>query len=180
MTWAICAGHPTTDMPTSTEIYLDIETTWDRTITVIGISCAVGEVIQLVAPKISPRQVLDALPATGVMYTFNGHSFDLPVIKKQLGIGLRERYDSRDLRYLCKDQGLTGGQKAIEQHLGLKRHTEGVDGMEAIRLWDRWHRQGCEASLDRLLHYNREDVLGMRLLKETVTTPKLVNRKATT
>ncbi len=155
-------------MPRPLEIYLDIETDWHRTITVIGIYSSETGFTQMVAPEISRRRLLAALPDAGVLYTFNGHSFDLPVIRKQCGIDLRERYDSRDLRYLCKDKGLTGGQKAIERHLGVERNTVGVDGREAIRLWDRWRRQRCQDSLERLLYYNREDVMGMRDLKRKV------------
>lgn len=157
-------------MPRPLEIYLDIETAWDRSISVIGIYSSQTDFVQLVAPQVSKRRLLAAMPDTGVLYTFNGHCFDLPVIRQQVGIDLRERYESRYLRYLCKDKGLTGGQKAIERYLGVERDTDGVDGMEAMRLWGRWCRHGCQDSLGRLLHYNREDVLGMRVLKQAVVT----------
>jgi uncharacterized protein YprB with RNaseH-like and TPR domain len=154
-------------MPRPIDIYLDIETSWDRSITVIGMFSRLTGFVQLVAPRIGPRLLLDALPDNGVLHTFNGHCFDIPVIRQHLGVDLRSRFESRDLRYLCKAKGLTGGQKLIERQLGLERATEGVDGMEAMRLWNRW-QGGCRDSLDLLLRYNRDDVMGMRVLKQAV------------
>lgn len=142
------------------DIYLDIETSWDRGITVIGFHAEATGLVQLVAPDIDPGALVSALPGSGRLITFNGHAFDLPVIRAQLGVDLRSRYDSLDLRYLCKSAGLSGGQKAIEHILGIERDTEGVDGRQAMQLWAAW-RRGSRAALDRLLAYNRDDVLGM-------------------
>lgn len=146
-------------------IYLDIETEWDRTLTVLGFHSRETGTVQLVGSDITARRLRAVLPRTGRLVTFNGHCFDLPVIRTQLGIDLRSTHDSVDLRYVCARSQLKGGQKLIEQHLGIARGTEGVDGREAITLWNRY-RRGDRAALDLLLAYNEEDILGMKEIEK--------------
>jgi uncharacterized protein YprB with RNaseH-like and TPR domain len=148
-------------MPRLPTIYLDVETEWDRTLTVLGFHSRETGTVQLVGSEITARRLRSVLPKTGRLVTFNGHCFDLPVIHKQLGIHLRSTHDSVDLRYVCARCQLTGGQKLVEQRLGIVRKTEGVDGQEAIKLWSR-HLRGDRAALELLLAYNEEDLLGMR------------------
>lgn len=148
-------------MPLPSTIYLDIETEWDRTLTVLGFHSRETGTVQLVGSEITARRLRSVLPKTGRLVTFNGHCFDLPVIHKQLGIHLRSTHDSVDLRYVCARCQMAGGQKLVEQRLGIVRDTAGVDGREAIRLWNRYLRGEREA-LDLLLAYNEEDILGMK------------------
>jgi hypothetical protein len=105
------------------------------------------------------------LPRSATIYTFNGHCFDLPVIKGQLGIDLRQRYESVDLRYVCKQRGLTGGQKLIERRLGIGRELPGMDGRDALYLWQKYQQHGDEDALKLLLAYNREDVLNLARIR---------------
>jgi uncharacterized protein YprB with RNaseH-like and TPR domain len=114
-----------------------------------------------VAPEVSPWHLVRALPDASRLFTFNGHSFDLPVIRKQLGIDLRARFDSVDLRHVCRRAGWTGGLKAIERRLGVGRRLPDVDGRDAQRLWARFRARGDDEALRLLLLYNREDVLNM-------------------
>ena len=102
------------------EIFLDIETDWDREITVVGFSSRMTGLVQLVGAEITRRRFLKELPRKGHLYTYNGHSFDCVCIRHQFGIDLRESFDSRDLRWVCQRLGLMGGQKAIEDHIGVK------------------------------------------------------------
>ena len=149
----------------SDEIYLDIETDrWQR-ITVVGFRSQTTGLVQFVGDEISPRRLHDTLPPTGRLFTYNGHCFDLPVIRKQLGLDLRVRFASCDLRFVCQRHGLRGGQKAVEHQLGHRRALEGMDGWEAVVLWAR-HLRGDDAALPRLLRYNAEDVDGLALIKE--------------
>lgn len=141
-------------------LYLDIETDWSRRITVIGL-CHRGRFRQLVGGAITAAGLQRSLPRSATLYTFNGHCFDLPVIRQQLGVDLRQRYRSVDLRYACKERGLTGGQKAIELRLGIGRGLPGMDGRDAIWLWQRYQDTGDEAALRLLLGYNREDVMNL-------------------
>ncbi len=141
-------------------LYLDIETDWSRQITVIGLYHR-RRFCQLVGREATAARLLQALPRAATIYTFNGHCFDLPVIKRQLGVDLRQRYPSVDLRYVCKRRGLTGGQKLIEQRLGIGRDLPGMDGRDALYLWQNYQQYGDEDALRRLLAYNREDVLNL-------------------
>ncbi len=147
------------------DIYLDIETDAVQSITVVGFRSAVTGLVQLVGAEVTPARLHAALPATGQLFTYNGHCFDLPVIRKQLGLDLRARFASCDLRFVCQRYGLRGGQKAVEHQLGHRRALEGMDGWEAVILWQR-HVRGDAAALPRLLRYNAEDVDGLALIKE--------------
>lgn len=139
------------------EVFLDIETDWNRPITVIGFTSDSTGVVQLVGSDICRKRLLNVLPSNARLFTFNGHCFDLPCIRTQLGIDLRQRFESHDLRYLCKSVGLSGGQKAIEVKLGIRRELNGMDGSDAVRHWKRYQR-GDAAALDTLLRYNEEDL----------------------
>jgi uncharacterized protein YprB with RNaseH-like and TPR domain len=95
------------------DIYLDIETDERMHITVVGFRAAETGLVQLVGDEVTPERLHAELPAAGRLFTYNGHCFDLPVIRKRLGMDLRVRFDSWDLRFICQRQGLTGGQKHI-------------------------------------------------------------------
>ena len=149
----------------SSAVYLDIETDWHRNITVLGFWSSTTGVVQLVGTEVTAARVRRLLARGGRLYTFNGHCFDLPVIRKQLGLDLRTSHNSIDLRYSCADNGLTGGQKAVEKRVRFSRALDGVDGLAAIRLW-RAHQRGAAGALPRLLAYNREDLAGLRCIRK--------------
>jgi uncharacterized protein YprB with RNaseH-like and TPR domain len=68
---------------------------------------------------------------------------------------------------LLKRIGYSGGLKRVETQLGLQRseRTRGLDGWDAVRLWNEYRRGSWEA-LSLLLQYNEEDVVNMRPLLE--------------
>ena len=146
-------------------LFLDIETNYSHQITVIGFYESSRGLVQLVAPRISRTSLLRALPKVERLYTFSGHCFDLPRIRNELDLDLRARFESVDLRYVCKDAGWTGGQKAIEDLLGIRRTLPGVDGRYAQYLWHRYTRFEDQDALQQLLLYNREDVMNMVRIK---------------
>jgi uncharacterized protein YprB with RNaseH-like and TPR domain len=145
--------------------YLDIETSFAGEITVIGIFRPPDDLIQIVHPDISQDAVLEALDGADEVITYWGHRFDLPVIARMLGVNLRDRFESRDLADHCHRHGLYGGLKVVEQVLGIARQSDGIDGMDAMRLWDRWRRGDMEA-LKVLLRYNEDDVVNLYLLEK--------------
>ena len=111
---------------------------------------------------------LEELPAYlgrfQVLVTFNGILFDVPF--------LEHRFPSMvvppahvDLRFVLRRLGYTGGLKRIEQQLRLgdRQGVEGVDGFEAVRLWESY-RRGNAAALDRLVRYNRADTVNLEPL----------------
>jgi uncharacterized protein YprB with RNaseH-like and TPR domain len=160
-------------MPEQVEIFFDVETDWDRSLTLVGFHSAVTGTVQVVGNEITAARLRKELPGTGRLYTYNGHCFDLPVIRQQLGLNLRAVFDSQDLRWICQRHGITGGQKAIEQRIGICRQTKGIDGLEAIALWNRYLR-GDHAALDTLLRYNQEDLSGLEAIRRHLCTRGLL------
>jgi uncharacterized protein YprB with RNaseH-like and TPR domain len=157
--------------------YLDIETTGLRpaecALTVIGIYRENGrddEVIQMVGDEISRSKLVDALENTSMLYTYNGSRFDLPFINTKLGINLAEHCTHEDLMYACWKQKLKGGLKSVERQLGIARELTDIDGLMAIQLWYEYVDQGNENSLAKLLKYNEEDVVNLRVLRERLST----------
>ena len=142
-------------------LYLDIETDHHGRISVIGFYKRSYGLVQLVGREVTPAKLLRALPPARRIFTFNGNSFDLPVIRRQLGVDLKLRYESVDLRHCCARAGWSGGQKAIERQLGLARTLGGMNGRDAQALWSCFTGSGDEKALRSLLIYNREDVLNM-------------------
>jgi uncharacterized protein YprB with RNaseH-like and TPR domain len=155
------------------EAFIDIETTglspWDSEITVIGFYICSGmdsRSVQLVGRDITRTEVLATLEGVDTIYTYNGARFDLPFIYQHLGVNLAEMYDHCDLMFRCWRNNLKGGLKGVEKQLGINRESEGVDGFEAIRLWNRYLYTADLEALETLLRYNLEDVVNLKTLKE--------------
>jgi len=146
--------------------YLDIETSFYGRITVVGIFVPPDNFVHLVGNMIEEYTIMRALDTSNVIVTFNGSRFDIPVIKKRFGLDLRSHFKSHDLMYDCWRQGLYGGLKVVEKKLGIGRKTEGLTGMDAPILWERYIREGDESALDLLLKYNRDDVMNLLVLEE--------------
>ena len=152
--------------------YLDIETTGTApdvaAITVIGLYD--GEHAQAYVQGRNLTQFEDAVQDCTLLVTYNGKLFDLPFIRREMGLALNQAHI--DLRYPLAALGYTGGLKKIERSLGLER--EGplslLDGWCAVVLW-RFHEQGDPRALETLLRYNLEDVIHLpALLAEVYNT----------
>jgi len=149
-------------------LYLDIETNYSGEITVIGMYAKSIGLVQLVRPNISADELLNALPKVKRLYTYNGHCFDLPVIRKQFGVNLREHYESIDLRFACQRIGWKGGLKKVEQQLGIDRKLPGMDGMAALWLWEQYWIENDKSALKTLLTYNKEDVMNLIAVRQAL------------
>ncbi|MDX1612598.1 MAG: ribonuclease H-like domain-containing protein, partial [Candidatus Thermoplasmatota archaeon] len=150
-------------------LYLDIETTGlaypeGRTTVVGGHMPATGTQLLVKDQDLSARSVQAMLDEASLLVTFNGKQFDIPFLQKEFDV-TADHLPHLDLRFALKKVGITGGLKKIEHKLGIAREDEvaGMDGYEAVLLWKRWER-GEEAALDKLLAYNREDVVNMEPL----------------
>jgi hypothetical protein len=139
--------------------FLDIETTglspFAGIVTVTTVHGG-GKVRSFVA-----GEDLEELPAYlrrfAVLVTFNGSRFDVPFLRATFP-HLVPPPAHIDLRFVLYRLGLSGGLKRIEATLGVGRRegVEGVDGLQAVRLWQDY-RRGNAAALDRLIRYNRAD-----------------------
>jgi len=152
--------------------YLDIETTglspYGGIVTVVTVHGG-GSTRTFVA-----GDDLEELPAFlgryQVLVTFNGSRFDVPFLLASFPQMLLPPAHI-DLRFLLYRIGHAGGLKRIEQRLGLgdRSGVEGIDGLEAVRLWQEY-RRGSANALDRLVRYNRADTVNLEpLLKFTAT-----------
>lgn len=148
------------------EAYLDIETSFEYQITVIGIFREDRGFQQLVGRRVNQTNLLRLLQGSGEIITYNGSRFDLPVIRRNLGVNLGERFESNDLMYSCWHKNLYGGLKSVERALGIPRQSADIDGFEAMRLWRRYEEARDRKALERLLAYNEEDVMNLVKLKE--------------
>ena len=109
-----------------------------------------------------------------LLVSFFGTSFDLPFLRRRFpALALDQLHI--DLCPALRRLGQTGGLKAIEHRLGIRRvdEVEGMSGMDAVYLWSRWERRRDKEALARLLAYNRADIENLKLLLEW-TYPRLV------
>jgi len=147
------------------QAYLDIETTFDGAISVIGIYRPEAGTYQLVGGGVSDLNLYRALEGVHTIYTYNGGSFDLPVIRRRLHADLKRDFSHHDLMRDCWKQGLKGGLKKVELQIGIVRSTLGMSGWDAPRLWQRYEAYGDTAALELLLRYNRDDIVHLPRLR---------------
>ncbi|MGD8353089.1 MAG: ribonuclease H-like domain-containing protein [Pseudomonadota bacterium] len=145
--------------------YLDIETTFDGQISVVGIHIPGREMVQLTGNQVTDLLIAQALEGVTTVVTFNGASFDLPVISRTTGLKVRDMVEHRDLLHVCRKKGLRGGLKRVEVLLGITRNSDIVDGRMAPRLWQRYESYGDEEALKELLAYNRDDCVNLEVLE---------------
>lgn len=144
--------------------FLDIETDGGDLVTAVGVLDRHG-------PRVYLRgRDLEAFPeATAgwkVVVTFNGASFDLPILRRAFP-GWRPPLAHVDLRHLWWRLGHQGGLKLLEKETGVGRpdHLDGVDGWQAVRLWRR-HLDGDRGALRLLAEYNLYDAVNLRTLMD--------------
>jgi hypothetical protein len=114
---------------------------------------------------------LEALPGRlagrRVWVTFNGGSFDLPVLRHAFH-GLPRPVLHLDLKPLCRRIGLGGGLKSVEDRLGIARppHLRGRSGMDAVLLWRAYQSTGDVEALRFLVEYNLYDAFQLRAVAD--------------
>jgi uncharacterized protein YprB with RNaseH-like and TPR domain len=147
-------------------VYLDIETNGGdqglEEITVIGIYD--GLAFRHFTNGIDLPELEMAISKYALIITYNGGAFDLPRIRRWFPhIALPPAHI--DLKPLLNLLGYRGGLKKIEKDLGIRRdgEIEGMHGREAVSLW-KAYQWGDPAALDRLIQYNRADVLNLEPL----------------
>ena len=148
--------------------YLDIETDGlrrDSRVTVVGIHRN-GRTRTLVRGlDLSAESLSSELEGSRLLVTFNGRSFDVPLLEYNFPFAL-PRIPHFDLRHGCARIGLRGGLKRIEKEIGIARpmEVEYVTGEEAAYLWKLWERRGKENALKLLRRYNEEDTRNLEPL----------------
>ncbi len=151
--------------------FLDIETTGlsprEGSITCVTVHGG-GRTVTLVQGE-DLEEVAAVLRRFVLLVTFNGRSFDVPFLSASFP-ALVFPPGHADLMLLLRRLGQRGGLKIIEKRLGVGERSglEGVDGLEAVRLW-RAHVRGVSGALERLLNYNRADTVNLEPLMQYAT-----------
>jgi uncharacterized protein YprB with RNaseH-like and TPR domain len=143
--------------------YLDIETTgMSATAVVTTVALYDGRSLRTYVRGHNLDDFARDVQDYQLLVTYNGKSFDLPVLRRCLGCRLGQAHI--DLRYALAGLGLRGGLKACERRLGMARPgMEEIDGFVAVLLWHR-HARGDERALQTLLAYNAQDTLNLETL----------------
>ncbi len=159
--------------------FLDIETdggVYADSVTVIGLSDGYDCQTYLTGHNLGDFAV-DCADYDGFV-TFFGAGFDIPMLKRRfpsLEHVFRDRFHI-DLCPTLRRLGYRGGLKSIERQLGVTRvpEADGLDGMDAVRLWQAYRHggRGADEALRLLVAYNREDVVNMKTLLD-FALPKL-------
>ncbi|MBU2590284.1 MAG: ribonuclease H-like domain-containing protein [Nanoarchaeota archaeon] len=146
-------------------VYLDIETSgWN--ITCIGLYNGQEVKHFIRGINLNKKDFLDELYKYKVVITFNGSSFDIPMLNKYFNHDIKLAHI--DLRHVCSKIGLNGGLKKIEKKLKIKRDKEvqSMLGNEAVYCWEMWQHTGKRKYLDLLIKYNTEDIVNLEPLAE--------------
>jgi uncharacterized protein len=147
-------------------LFLDIETTGfvaaDHEVTMIA-TLARGK-HALFVNGINLDEFPSYVAQFPLLVTFNGSQFDLPFLRTHFpDVSLDQSHI--DLRFVLNSLGYEGGLKAVEYAFGIRRDPalQGVNGLEAARLWYRY-RQGEHAALKMLALYNLTDAVDLAQL----------------
>ncbi len=148
--------------------FLDIETDSKSLVTVVGISNYYQTNQFVRGINLSSQVLRKELAKYNLLVTFNGASFDLPILRKEYHLQIAMPHI--DLKPLCAQLDLNGGLKEVERILNLKRppHLYG----NPIDLWKAFHASGDKEYLDLLLAYNAEDIENLKGVMEYVYKQK--------
>jgi len=144
--------------------YLDIEIDSYGKITVVGVSDYYNSNFFVKGVNLDRKVIERELSKYKIIITFNGGAFDLPKLRKELGVVVGVPHI--DLKPLCVNMGLLGGLKEIERILGLGRPTHLYGN--PVELWRSFHASGDREYLDLLIDYNREDIENLKAVMDHV------------
>jgi uncharacterized protein YprB with RNaseH-like and TPR domain len=146
--------------------YLDIETTglWPTWSDVTVVALSDGERTKMFVRGKNLDRFPETISRYSVLVTFNGSQFDVPFLRAAFR-RIRIPPAHIDLRFPLGQLGYSGGLKAIERELGIRRpaHLRDLDGLDAVRLWRRYE-QGNGRALSTLLEYAERDVASLPML----------------
>jgi uncharacterized protein YprB with RNaseH-like and TPR domain len=153
-------------------VYLDIETTGapppDGDITVVGLFGHGRMTTLLRGDSLTEDRLNQELSCYSLIVTFFGSVFDVPYLRAKFP-GLILDQPHFDLCFAARRLGLLGGLKQIESQAGIERPADlrGLDGWDAVRLWEAW-RRGQANALALLLRYNESDARNLEPLADLI------------
>jgi len=158
-------------------LFLDIETSGverDSYITVVGMYDGINTKLLVKGANMDLKLAQQEINSYKLLVTFNGSSFDLPVLRRH---GVKIAVPHLDLRHACKQAGLNNGLKSIEKQLGIRRDKliANMYGGDAVLLWRKYIATGDEDFIKLLVEYNEEDIINLKTIAEHIT--RKLNRK---
>ena len=150
-------------------VFLDIETASNYgNVTVVGLSDGRETKTLIAGSTLTKENLQEALKPYKLLVTFNGKSFDIPILQKYFNTQFNMPHI--DLKHVCFSAGITGGLKLIEKQLGIQRaeQVKDVQGSDADLLWRKWRATGNQDFLDLLVQYNAEDCINLKTVAERV------------
>lgn len=120
-----------------------------------------------------------ALRAHACLVTFNGKSFDLPLLRARTRLaglaGPDQEPSHLDLLHVTRRRLREGWpdcrlRTAEERALGYAR-TDDLPGADVPAAWQRWLQRGDATALPRILEHNREDLLSLAGLLALLARP---------
>ncbi len=154
-------------------VFLDIEasgTENDAFITTIGMFDGIDTKTMVHGINLDIPLLKKMLSRYKLIITFNGSSFDLPMLRKRFPEILPD-VPHWDLRHACARVGLKGGLKQIERELGIKRQNSIVERMyggDPMTLWRLFRGSGDDYYLKLLVEYNEEDCINLKSIANRV------------
>ena len=144
--------------------YLDVEIDSHGKIILAGISNYYNSNSFVKGYNLEKEWLQKELSKYKILVTFNGSSFDLPRLKKQLGLEINIPHI--DLKHLVLRLSLKGGLKEVEKTLNLKRPANRYGN--PVDLWKAFHASGDKEWLELLINYNKEDIENLKLIMDFV------------
>lgn len=146
--------------------YFDIETTaetYGDNITVI-VCYHKGKLYKYINGE-NLHEFLDLLDDIKLLVSFNGASFDVPMILRYYHIP-KIPCAHLDLRWVTYYNGYKGGLKQIEKTMNIIRPADilGISGWEAILLWQEWDYNRTLEAKNLLVRYCSADVLSLKMI----------------
>jgi hypothetical protein len=152
---------------------LDIETNGfmpgsGGVVTVIGIYDGFEYKCFIRHQNLTVQNVMQEISRYKYLITFYGTGFDVPFLLRALP-GLKFDIPHFDVCIGTRRLGFRGGLKRLESELGITRDetVQGLDGYDAVKLWENVQRGSTEA-MELLTLYNREDTVNLYTIAEIV------------
>lgn len=149
-------------------VYLDIETDSFGQTTVVGLY-GHGRFTSFVrGESLDACRLAEELSQYDLLVTFCGTTFDVPMLLSQFP-DLPFDQPHIDLCCMGRQLGYRGGLKAIETQLEITRASDlqGLNGHDAVLLWNQWRHHHDEEARARLLGYNEADCVNLERLADT-------------
>lgn len=110
----------------------------------------------------------EALARHRLWVTFNGSTYDVPILERYFGLRFPKPELHLDLRSIFRRLGFSAGLKTLEDKFGFGRppHLRGVNGWDAIVLWRAFRREQNLPALRYLVEYNLYDAFQLRSLMD--------------